>query len=143
MPVVTGERAVAHGSSGGSSRSRRSPPRSSCIIDRDAAVAGGSRHARETGLVIGQGDDRICRWISSPSRSTSTGTPPQVFTVSYEVGGSRAATRRGLLIGEVSRVLEATNQLADRVSVRPAVDFSALTFVLSCDARRRSEDAAA
>ena len=99
------------------------------IIDRDAAVAGVIQTTREVGLLTGQGDqdlrmDLVTRPIDL------TGAPPQVFTVSYEIGGQHGRYPPHLLIGEVSRVFVDDNQLQTSVSVRPAVDFSSLTFVL-------------
>ncbi len=99
------------------------------IIDRDASVAGVIDSTREVGLLTGQGDEDLrMDLITRPL--DLTGTPPQVFTVAYEVGGQQGRYPPHLLIGEVSRVFEDDNQLQTSVSVRPVVDFSSLTFVL-------------
>jgi cell shape-determining protein MreC len=99
------------------------------IIDRDAAVAGKVDQTQQVGLVTGQGDqDLRMDLVTKPL--DLTGTPPQVFTVAYEVGGQQGRYPPNVLIGEVSRVFEDDNQLQTSVSVRPAVDFSSITFVL-------------
>ncbi len=56
--------------------------------------------------------------------------PEYVFTVSYEIDGQHGRYPPGLLIGQVSAVHEGSNALETDVSVKPAVDFSALEFVL-------------
>jgi len=99
------------------------------IIDRKSSVAGLIDSTREVGLLTGQGDqdlemDLIRRPIDL------SGTPPQVFTVAYEVGGQQGRYPPHLLIGEVSRVFVDDNQLQTAVAVRPAVDFSSLSYVL-------------
>jgi hypothetical protein len=56
--------------------------------------------------------------------------PVQVFTVSYEINGQHGLYPPGILIGEVASVIQSTNALETAVTVRPAVDFSALEYVL-------------
>ena len=56
--------------------------------------------------------------------------PVQVFTVSYEINGQQGRYPPGILIGEVASVIQSTNALETAVTVRPAVDFSALEYVL-------------
>jgi cell shape-determining protein MreC len=56
--------------------------------------------------------------------------PVQVFTASYEINGRSGLYPPNILIGSVSRVFEGSNDIETAVSVRPAVDFSALEFVL-------------
>ena len=56
--------------------------------------------------------------------------PEYVFTITYDIGGQHGRYPPNILIGEVSSVHEGSNSLDTDVSVRPAVDFSALEFVL-------------
>jgi cell shape-determining protein MreC len=53
-----------------------------------------------------------------------------VFTVSYEINGQHGRYPPGILIGEVASVIQSTNALETAVTVRPAVDFAALEYVL-------------
>jgi cell shape-determining protein MreC len=53
-----------------------------------------------------------------------------VVTQGYEVSGQRGLYPPGLVIGEVSRVIPGTDELQEFVTVRPAIDFSSLEFVL-------------
>ena len=50
--------------------------------------------------------------------------------VTYDIGGHQGRYPPNILIGEVSSVHEGSNALDTDVSIRPAVDFSALEFVL-------------
>jgi cell shape-determining protein MreC len=59
-----------------------------------------------------------------------TGDPVEVSTVSYQVSGQSGIYPPGILIGTVSKVYESPNGLQTSVSIRPAVDFSALEYVL-------------
>jgi rod shape-determining protein MreC len=101
------------------------------LVDRHWAAAGLLSSTRETGLVVGQGDqDLRMDLITKGTEIDLTGDPVQVFTVSYDVNGNPGLYPPGLLIGTVSRVYEGSNQLQTSVSVRPAVDLSALEYVL-------------
>ena len=53
-----------------------------------------------------------------------------VVTQGYEVNGQRGLYPPGLLIGEVSHVIPGSSDLQEFVTVRPAIDFSSLEFVL-------------
>jgi rod shape-determining protein MreC len=100
------------------------------IIDRSHAVAG-RLGGREVGLVRGQGDEDMVMELVEPGTEIDlTGGPISVVTMSYEINGQQGRYPPGLLIGEVSRVFEGDNALETSVSVRPAVDFSALENVL-------------
>lgn len=101
------------------------------ILDRSSAVAGVLSTSRETGLVWGQGEEDLRMDLIEPGTDLDVKEEPiEVFTVSYEVGGQEGLYPPHILIGEVSRVYEGTNELQATVAVRPAVDFSALEYVL-------------
>jgi len=101
------------------------------LIDRDFSVAGELATSSQTGLVVGQGDqDLQMQGIPTGTTFPEGDTPEYVFTVSYEIAGEHGRYPPGLLIGQVSSVHEASNALETEVSVKPAVDFSALEFVL-------------
>jgi rod shape-determining protein MreC len=101
------------------------------LIDQNFAVAGRLSPSRATGLVQGQGEqDPRMDGIPQDTQIDLTKNPVQVFTVSYEINGQRGRYPPGILIGEVSSVIQSTNALETAVTVRPAVDFSALEYVL-------------
>jgi rod shape-determining protein MreC len=101
------------------------------LIDQNFAVAGRLSPSRATGLVQGQGEqDPRMDGIPQDTRIDLTTNPVQVFTVSYEINGQHGRYPPGILIGEVSSVIQSTNALETAVTVRPAVDFSALEYVL-------------
>ena len=54
----------------------------------------------------------------------------RVFTEAYEVSGEQGRYPLGILIGSVARLVPADNELEAYVTVKPAVDFSDLRFVL-------------
>ena len=98
------------------------------IIDRDSAVAGRLSISHETGLVEGQGDGDLRMSLVSPG--TLVQGDETVVTQGYQVNGQRGLYPPGLVIGQVSHVVPGQNELQASVTVRPAVDFSALEFVL-------------
>jgi rod shape-determining protein MreC len=101
------------------------------LIDRDFTVAGKLATSGATGLVQGQGEDDLKMLNVPPDTKFPEGDSPEyVFTVSYQIEGQHGRYPPGLLIGQVSSVHAASNALQTDVSVRPAVDFSALEFVL-------------
>jgi rod shape-determining protein MreC len=101
------------------------------LIDRDFVVAGALSGSRETGRVLGQGNEDLRMELISTATDIDVETDPvQVFTVSYEVSGQEGLFPPNILIGTVSRVYEGSNEIQTAVSVRPAVDFSALEYVL-------------
>jgi rod shape-determining protein MreC len=103
------------------------------LIDQDFAVAGRLSPTRATGLVQGRGeqDPEMDGIPQDTNIEQLNGTQPvQVFTMSYEINGQHGRYPPGILIGEVSSVVESTNALEKAVTVRPAVDFSALEYVL-------------
>jgi rod shape-determining protein MreC len=102
------------------------------LIDQDFAAAGRLSPTRATGLVQGRGEeDPEMDGIPQDTDIELNGDQPvQVFTMSYEINGQHGRYPPGILIGEVSSVIESTNALEQAVTVRPAVDFSALEYVL-------------
>jgi len=98
------------------------------IIDRDSAVAGRLTVSHETGLVVGQGDADLQMTLVNPD--TVIQGNETVVTQGYQVNGQRGLFPPGLVIGQVSHVIPGTSDLQEYVTVRPAVDFSALEFVL-------------
>lgn len=101
------------------------------VIDRDYRVAGQLSGSGETGIVLGQGDDDLRMNLISPGTEIDIEAEPvQVFTASYEVNDQAGLYPPNILIGSVSRVFAGSNEIQTAVSVRPAVDFSAVEFVL-------------
>ena len=102
------------------------------LIDQDFAVAGRLSTTRATGLVRGRGEqDPSMDGIPQDTKIPLDGDQPvQVFTVSYEINGQQGRYPPGILIGEVASVIQSTNALETAVTHRPAVDFSALEYVL-------------
>ena len=101
------------------------------VIDRGFASAGRLGTSGATGLVTGQGEqDLKLEGIPLGTEFPANDEPEYVFTVSYEIQGEQGRYPPGILIGQVSKVYEGANALEDDVSVSPAVDFSALEYVL-------------
>jgi rod shape-determining protein MreC len=98
------------------------------IIDRNSAVAGRLSVSHESGLVQGQGEGELRMSLVTPG--TVVQGDETVVTQGYEVNGQRGLYPPGLLIGEVSHVIPGTSDLQEFVTVRPAIDFSSLEFVL-------------
>lgn len=98
------------------------------IIDPDSAVAGRLAAARATGLVRGQRNRPLTMSLVDPDANV---VPSElVVTSGYEVEGGRALYPPGIPIGFVSRVFANQGSLEKTIEVTPAVDFSALEFVL-------------
>lgn len=98
------------------------------MLDPSSAVVG-RFGADTTGLVSGQGDGDLRMQLVDPAAVVTAGDP--VVTAGYEipgVGGSPYPP--GILIGQISRVLPEDSSPERYVTVRPAVDFSALDVVL-------------
>ncbi len=94
------------------------------IIDPDSRVAARLASSRETGLLIGQGEDDLRMRGVDPATEVAAGEP--VETAGYQGG----LYPPGIPIGVVSRVVENPAALEKFVTVRPAVDFSTLEVVL-------------
>lgn len=101
------------------------------ILDRSSTVAALLSGSREVGAVHGQGDDDLrMDDVSLGTDIDLTEDPVSVLTVSYRVSGESGIYPSGILVGTVSKVYESPNGVQTSVSIRPAVDFSALEFVL-------------
>ena len=94
------------------------------IIDPDSRVAARLASSRETGLLVGQGEDDLQMRGIDPATEVAAGEP--VETAGYQGG----LYPPGIPIGVVSRVVENPAALEKFVTVRPAVDFSTLEVVL-------------
>lgn len=106
-------------------------------IDRRHAAAAVLGNSREIGVIAGRGDDDLEMSFVEPSTKVEGNEP--VFTVSYSVNGQQGLYPPGLLIGTVSQLVPDDNELERSVLVAPAVDFSALQFVLVLAPRRGGE----
>ena len=109
------------------------------LIDRDFAVAGRLSTSNETGLVEGRGEDDLRMDLLTAGLEVSETEPESVFTVGYRVNGQRGLYPPGLLIGTVSRAYSAPDSVESYVTIRPAVDFSNLEYVVVL-ARGRSDE---
>jgi rod shape-determining protein MreC len=100
------------------------------LIDRDFAVAGKLATSGETGLVVGQGDqDMQMEQIPAGTKIPNRDQPEYVFTTTYHIGDEHGRYPPDLLIGQVSSFYDNTTPL-ENVTVKPAVDFSSLEYVL-------------
>jgi cell shape-determining protein MreC len=68
--------------------------------------------------------------LIEPDTKVSETEPESVFTLGYEIGGQAGLYPENLLIGTVSRVFSGPESVETFVTVRPAVDFSTLRYVL-------------
>jgi rod shape-determining protein MreC len=100
------------------------------IIDRDFAVAGKLSTSQEAGLVMGRGEDDLRMGHLRPGIEVSATQPESVFTLGYEVNGQRGLYPPDILIGTVSRAFSEPDSVESSVTIRPAVDFSTLQYVL-------------
>jgi rod shape-determining protein MreC len=100
------------------------------IIDRDFAVAGKLSTSQEAGLVMGRGENDLRMGHLRPGIQVSETEPESVFTLGYEVNGQRGLYPPGILIGTVSRAFSEPDSVESSVTIRPAVDFSTLQYVL-------------
>ena len=98
------------------------------IIDRNSVVAGRLSVSHETGQIQGQGDQDLRMTLVTPG--TSVSGDETVVTQGYEVNGQQGLYPPGLVIGQVSHVIPGADGLQEFVTVRPAIDFSTLEFVL-------------
>jgi rod shape-determining protein MreC len=100
------------------------------IIDRDFAVAGKLSTSQEAGLVMGRGEEDLRMGHLRPGIEVSQTDPESVFTLGYEVNGQRGLYPPDILIGTVSRAFSEPDSVESSVTIRPAVDFSTLQYVL-------------
>jgi rod shape-determining protein MreC len=100
------------------------------LIDRDFEVPGILSTSRESGMVEGRGQDDLRMELISPDTEVSDTEPEAVFTLGYRIEGQPGLYPPGLLIGTVSRAFTDADAVETVVTVRPAVDFSTLQYVL-------------
>ncbi len=99
------------------------------IIDPGSSVAARLDVSRATGLLTGQGERDLRMRLIDPATPVEPGE--RVVTAGYRIPGVGGGLYPpGILVGSVSRVLGAEAELEKLVTVRPAVDFSALDVVL-------------
>lgn len=99
------------------------------IIDPDSSVAARLDVSRATGLLEGQGQRDLRMRLVDPATEVQPGE--RVVTAGYRIPGVGGGLYPpGVLIGSVSHVLAGEAELEKFVTVRPAVDFSALDVVL-------------
>ena len=141
MPVVTGAsdgpRLVG--------RVIRVTPISSVIqlmIDPDFAVAGRLSTSQEAGLVMGNGEGELRMRHLRAGIEVSQTESESVFTVGYEVNDQPGLYPAGILIGTVSRAFSEPDSVESFVTIRPAVDFSTLQYVLVIARDRAGQGAA-
>jgi rod shape-determining protein MreC len=99
------------------------------IIDPDSAVAGRLEQSRQTGILTGQGGADLR--MSLVDASTPVAPGELVTTAGYRIPGLASSLYPpGIVIGTVSRELDTPAALEKFVTVRPAVDFASLDYVL-------------
>jgi rod shape-determining protein MreC len=112
------------------------------LIDRDFAVPATLSTSREAGIVEGRGEDELRMRLVGPSVEMSETEPESVFTLGYRVEGEAGLYPPGILIGTVSRAFSEAGSVESFVTIRPAVDFSTLQYVLvMAPSRATAEDA--
>jgi rod shape-determining protein MreC len=138
MPVVTGDAAAARlvgrviGVTPNSARVQ-------LLIDRDFAVPAMLSTSRETGLVVGRGEEELRMELIAPGVEVSATEPESVFTLGYRIRGQPGLYPPDLLIGTVSRAFSRPDSVETFVTVRPAVDFTTLRYVLVLGSRAAEE----
>lgn len=99
------------------------------IIDPDSAVAGRLEQSRQTGILTGQGGSDLRMGLVDASTPVAPGE--LVTTAGYRIPGVASSLYPpGIVIGTVSRELDNSAALEKFVTVRPAVDFASLDYVL-------------
>jgi rod shape-determining protein MreC len=97
-------------------------------IDRDSFVGAKLADSGSTGLLQGEGDQDMQMSLVPPSVE-----PPLnelVVTSGFTIGNEHSLYPAGIVVGEVSRFVPATNDLQAFILVRPAVDFSEVRYVV-------------
>ncbi len=94
------------------------------IIDPDSSVAGRLATSGETGLIRGQRNQDLTMDLVNPEEPVAPNE--RVVTAGYQGG----LYPPGILVGFVSQVRGQPGGFTNDITVRPAVDFSALQFVL-------------
>jgi rod shape-determining protein MreC len=119
-PVVAGDGLVGHVVYVGPTASMVQ-----LVIDPKSAVAARLSTSGETGLVVGQTDKRDLK-MDLVNREAKVLPDEQVVTSGYQGGLYQAE----IPIGVVSHIYPKQGNLNEIIDVRPAVDFTALEFVL-------------
>ena len=101
-------------------------------IDNGSSVAAKLADSGATGLIQGQGQDDMKMSLVNPAVEARPNE--SVVTSSYRVNGREGLYPPGIVIGQVSRFVPATNDVEAFITVRPAVDFSQLQYVVVLDA---------
>jgi rod shape-determining protein MreC len=129
MPVVTGAsdgpRLVG--------RVIRVTPISSVVqllIDRGFGVPATLSTSHEAGMVEGRGEGELRMRLLGPGIRVSQTEPESVFTLGFQVNGEPGLYPAGILIGTVSRAFSESDSVESFITIRPAVDFSTLQYVL-------------
>lgn len=124
MPVVASAGLVGHVVNVGTSSSVVQ-----LIIDPDSSVAGRLDVSRQTGLLSGEGPSDLQMSLVEPT--VEVAPDEHVVTAGYRIAGvAESLYPPNVLIGTVSRVLDEDSATEKFLTVRPAVDFSALSLVL-------------
>jgi len=124
MPVVASAGLVGHVVNVGTSSSVVQ-----LIIDPDSSVAGRLDVSRKTGLLSGEGPADLQMSLVEPT--VEVVPDEHVVTAGYRIAGvAESLYPPNVLIGTVSRVLDEDSATEKFLTVRPAVDFSALSLVL-------------
>jgi rod shape-determining protein MreC len=129
MPVIAGDESAARLVG----RVTAVTPNSSTVqllIDREFAVPGVLSSSNEAGLVEGRGEDDLRMDLLDADTHVSETEPESVFTLGYEIEGQAGLYPPNVLIGTVSRAFSGPDSVETFVTVRPAVDFSTLRYVL-------------
>ena len=129
MPVITGDAGAARLVG----RVTDVTPNSATVqlvIDRDFAVAGVLSSSNEAGIVEGRGEEDLEMDLIDPDTRVSETEPESVLTLGYEIEGQSGLYPANVLIGTVSRAFSGPDSVESFVTVRPAVDFSTLSYVL-------------
>lgn len=98
------------------------------IIDPDSAVAARLSSSGERGLMVGQRNNPLRLDLVDTTADVQPGE--QVVTSGYTVSGEHGLYPPEIPIGIVSHVFPRPGSLNTTIEVAPAVDFSALDFVL-------------
>jgi rod shape-determining protein MreC len=100
------------------------------LIDRKFGVPGTLNTSHEAGIVEGRGEDELRMRLIGPGVEVSETEPESVFTLGFQVNGESGLYPPGILIGTVSRAFSEPGSVESFVTIRPAVDFSRLEYVL-------------
>jgi rod shape-determining protein MreC len=98
------------------------------IIDPDSGVAGRLAQSGDTGVVLGERDRPLRMDLVNPNANVSPNEA--VVTSGYQVQGGQSLYPPGIPIGFVSHIFTRAGSLQKTIEITPAVDFSAMEFVL-------------